>query len=87
MKTILLLSVIASIIPAFFTFVFVHGTKNRLASLRERCSVAPDSAKALADYDAARAAFPSSVVARLFGFTAVEANPSTPPKPSSPTAG
>ncbi len=70
---ILILALICSVIPIFFGFVFLHGTKNRLASLRERCRVAPDRARAIAEYESARAAFPSSLIARWFGFGPVDA--------------
>lgn len=69
---ILILALICSVIPIFFGFVFLHGTKNRLASLRERCRVAPDRARAIAEYESARAAFPTSLVARWFGFGPVD---------------
>lgn len=70
---ILILALICSVIPIFFGFVFLHGTKNRLAALRDRCRVAPDRARAVAEYESVRAAFPSSLVARWCGFGPVDA--------------
>ena len=69
---IIILCVICSVVPTFFAFVFLHGTRNRLAVLRERCRTAPDPARAVADYDAARKAFPTSLVAGWFGFGPVD---------------
>jgi hypothetical protein len=69
---ILILALICSVIPIFFGFVFLHGTKNRLASLRDRCRVAPDRARAIAEYESARVAFPASLIARWFGFGPVD---------------
>jgi len=69
---IIILAVICSVIPTFFGFVFLHGTRNRLAVLRERCRTAPDPARAAADYDVARKAFPTSLVAGWFGFGPVD---------------
>lgn len=82
----LILATICSVIPIFFGLVFLHGTKNRLASLRERCRTAPDSSRAVLEYEAVRTAFPSSLVARWFGFGPVDAaarkNPSNLPRAS-----
>jgi len=69
---IIILAVICSVIPAFFGFVFLHGTRNRLTVLRGRCRTAPDRARAVSDYDAARKAFPTSLVAGWFGFGPVD---------------
>ena len=83
---ILILAVICSVIPIFFGLVFLHGTKNRLASLRERCRVAPDRARAVAEYESARAAFPASLAARWFGYgpadVVAQNNSSNTPKAS-----
>lgn len=82
----LILIIICSVIPIFFGFVFLHGTKNRLASLRERCRTAPDPSRAAAEYEAVRTAFPSSLVARWFGFGPLDLgghkNPSNSPQGS-----
>ena len=69
---IIILAVICSVIPAFFGFVFLHGTRNRLAVLRERCRTSPDRDRAVLEYDAARKAFPTSLVAGWFGFGPVD---------------
>ena len=85
---ILIITVIALVIPAFFLFVLVMGTCGRLSSLRRRCrQLAPtgdattplqqrpdDRAylDAVACYDAARSAFPASLISRLFGFGPVD---------------
>ena len=87
MKT-LIITVIALVIPVFFLFVLVLGTYGKLATLRRRCrqlaaardaatrlAQRPDDAaylEAVACYDAARSAFPASLIAPLFGFGPVE---------------
>ena len=85
---ILIVTVIALVIPAFFLFVLVMGTCGRLASLRRRClqlaptgdATAPseprfdDSAyrDAVARYEAERNAFPANLISRLFGFGPID---------------
>jgi hypothetical protein len=85
---ILIISVIALVIPVFFLFVLVMGTYGRLASLRRRCQpkAPPRDAtlplerlhddraylEAVARYDAERSAFPTSLIARLFGFGPID---------------
>ncbi len=81
MKAYLLLLTITSVIPLFFTFIFVHGTRNRLASLRERCA-APNPQQARDEYDSVRRAFPSSLVARMFGFGPLPVRNDSPPRNS-----
>jgi hypothetical protein len=75
---ILFLTIIALVIPVFFLLIFVLGTYNRLAALRNRCrtgatgpdpdGVAERQRQAVEQYNAARRSFPASLVARLFGF-------------------
>lgn len=75
---ILFLTLIALVIPLFFVLIFVLGTYNRLAGLRNRCRAsgsAPDQnlvserqREAIKQYDEARRAFPAKLIARLFGF-------------------
>ena len=72
---LLILGLICSLIPAFFGFVFLHGTRNRLAALRERCRTAPDRDRAVLDYDAARKAFPTSLVATWYHFGPADSLP------------
>lgn len=84
---IIILAVICSVIPAFFAFVFLHGTRNRLAVLRERCRTATDRERAVLDYDSARKAFPTSLVAGWFNFGPVDSLPERLARenPSNPT--
>lgn len=75
---ILIITVIALVIPAFFLLVLIMSTHGRLSTLRRRCQQLaaqrgkqPDDqgyAEAVARYDAARTAFPASFVSKLFGF-------------------
>ena len=85
---IIILTVIALIIPLFFAFIFVLGTYNRLAILRRRCQPTPPDTladggissaggpekrrRAVEEYNAARGAFPASIIAALFGFAPLE---------------
>jgi hypothetical protein len=85
---ILIITVIALIVPAFFLLVFVMGTCGNLSALRRRCRqlAAPGDAAAppgqgigdtayrdaIARYDAARSAFPARLIAALFGFGPVD---------------
>ena len=86
MVKLLILFAICSVIPAFFIFVFLHGTKNRLALLRERCRVAPDRERAVLEYDVARKTFPASLVAGWFDFGPVSLSPESEERknPSNP---
>jgi hypothetical protein len=68
MKATLFFAFITSVIPVFLLLTYVFSTRHRLAALRERCRTAADPVRAAVDYEAARKAFPASVVARLFGF-------------------
>lgn len=68
MKATLFFALIVSILPLFLLLTYVISTRHRLTDLRERCTTGSDTNRARADYDAARRAFPASVVARLFGF-------------------
>lgn len=85
---LLIITVIALVIPAFFLFVLIMGTYGRLSTLRRRCqqlAQARDAAapleprpdgqaylEAVARYDEARSAFPASIISRLFGFGPVD---------------
>jgi len=69
---IIFLCFICSVIPAFFAFIFLLGTRNRLTALYERCRTSPDRERAVLDYDAARNSFPASLVASWLGFGPVE---------------
>ncbi len=84
---LLILGLICSLIPAFFGFVFLHGTRNRLAALRERCRTAPDRDRAVLEYDAARKAFPTSLVAGWYHFGPADSllEKSARENPSNPT--
>lgn len=72
MKATLFFAFIVSVIPVFLVLTYVFSTRHRLTGLRERCRTAEAPARAVDDYDAARKAFPASLVAWLFGFRAVE---------------
>lgn len=80
---LLILAIICSVVPIFFGFIYLHGTRNRLASLRERSRIAPDPVRAMAEYESMRTAFPSRLVARWFGFgpldSGAQKNPSNSP--------
>ncbi len=73
MKAYLFLIAIVSVMPVFFAFIFIHGTRNRLVALRDRCATAPEPHRARDEYDSARRAFPGSLVARMFVFGPVPA--------------
>ena len=74
------ITIIALVIPVFFTLMFTMSAYNRLAQLRARCretqgrleSGEPNAAEAfqqaLAGYESARRTFPGSLLARLGGF-------------------
>ncbi len=68
MKATLFFALIVSVIPLFLGLTYIISTRHRLAGLRERCTTGADVDQARADYDAARRAFPASLVARMFGF-------------------
>lgn len=72
MKATLFFAFIVSVIPVFLVLTYVFSTRHRLTELRERCRTAEDPVRAVVDYEAARKAFPASLVARLFGFRATE---------------
>ena len=82
MKATLFLAFIVSVIPVFLLLTYVFSTRHRLNGLRERCRSADDPVRAVVDYEAARKAFPASLVARLFGFRAVEFTSREPASPS-----
>lgn len=75
MKATLFFAFIVSVIPVFLVLTYVLSTRHRLAGLRERCRMAEDPMRAVVDYEAARKAFPASVVAWLFGFRQLDDAP------------
>lgn len=75
MKGTLFFALIVSAVPAFLVLTYGFSTRHRLAELRERCRQGGDRLRAVVDYDAARRAFPANLVAKLFGFRAVDVGP------------
>lgn len=70
MKANLFFAVIVGFLPVFLLLTYAFSTRHRLAGLRDRCRTSPRSESACAEYEAARTAFPASLIAWLFGFRA-----------------